>query len=62
MDKSKTFILFIFGMFEDYEDVMRRIGSAEKAELLLQWKAKVPFREGLQKTCEWHQKTNSLSQ
>jgi hypothetical protein len=21
MDKSKTFILFIFGMFEDYEDV-----------------------------------------
>jgi UDP-glucose 4-epimerase len=44
--------------FEDYEDVMRRVGSAEKAELLLHWKAKVTFEEGLQKTWEWHQKQN----
>lgn len=44
--------------FEDYEDVMRRVGSAEKAELLLKWKAKVPFQEGLQKTWEWYQKQN----
>jgi nucleoside-diphosphate-sugar epimerase len=35
---------------------MRRVGSAEKAEILLQWKAKVPFQEGLQKTWEWYQK------
>ncbi len=44
--------------FEDYEDVMRRVGSAEKAEILLHWKAKVTFEEGLQKTWEWHQKQN----
>ena len=44
--------------FEDYEDVMRRVGSSEKAEILLHWKAKVTFEEGLQKTWEWHQKQN----
>jgi UDP-glucose 4-epimerase len=48
--------LLPYANFEDYEDVMRRVGSAEKAELLLHWKAKVPFQEGLQKTWEWHQK------
>lgn len=50
--------LLPYANFEDYEDVMRRVGSAEKAELLLNWKAKVPFQEGLQKTWEWHQKQN----
>ena len=48
--------LLPYANFEDYEDVMRRVGSAEKAELLLHWKAKVPFQEGLQKTWEWHQR------
>jgi UDP-glucose 4-epimerase len=48
--------LLPYANFEDYEDVMRRVGSAEKAELLLHWKAKVTFEEGLQKTWEWHQK------
>jgi len=50
--------LLPYSNFEDYEDVMRRVGSAEKAEILLHWKAKVPFQEGLQKTWEWHQKQN----
>jgi UDP-glucose 4-epimerase len=48
--------LLPYANFEDYEDVMRRVGSAEKAELLLHWKAKVTFEEGLQKTWEWNQK------
>jgi UDP-glucose 4-epimerase len=48
--------LLPYANFEDYEDVMRRVGSAEKAELLLHWKAKVTFEEGLQKTWEWQQK------
>jgi UDP-glucose 4-epimerase len=55
-DDSPKIELLPYANFEDYEDVMRRVGSAEKAEILLHWKAKVPFQEGLQKTWEWHQK------
>jgi UDP-glucose 4-epimerase len=48
--------LLPYANFEDYEDVMRRVGSAEKAEMLLNWKAKISFQEGLEKTWDWHQK------
>jgi UDP-glucose 4-epimerase len=57
-DGSPNIELLPYANFEDYEDVMRRVGSAEKAEQLLHWKAKVTFEEGLQKTWEWHQKQN----
>jgi UDP-glucose 4-epimerase len=42
-----------YASFGQYEDVMRRVGSAEKAFLHLNWKADTTLREGLKHTIEW---------
>ena len=38
---------------DKYEDIIRRIPSAEKAERLLAWRATVQLREGIERTVEW---------
>lgn len=55
-DDSPKIELLPYTNFENYEDVMRRVGSAEKAKILLNWEAKTSFPEGLEKTWDWHQK------
>ena len=47
-----------YAQFGEYEDVMRRVGSAEKAATLLNWSAQTTFSAGLQATLEW-QKSQS---
>jgi UDP-glucose 4-epimerase len=47
-----------YAQFGEYEDVMRRVGSAEKAATLLNWSAQTTFSAGLQATIEW-QKSQS---
>ena len=42
-----------YASFGQYEDVMRRVGSAEKAFLHLNWKAETTLREGLERTIDW---------
>lgn len=39
--------------FGKYEDVMRRVGSAEKAKTHLNWEAKISLQEGLKRTIHW---------
>ncbi|OGT39849.1 MAG: epimerase [Gammaproteobacteria bacterium RIFCSPHIGHO2_12_FULL_36_30] len=38
---------------EMYEDIPRRVPNAEKAETLLNWKAKIKLKEGVEKTIRW---------
>jgi UDP-glucose 4-epimerase len=42
-----------YASFGQYEDVMRRVGSAEKAFNHLGWKAETTLREGLKRTIDW---------
>lgn len=48
--------LFIpYSDFGNYEEVTRRVGTAEKAERLLAWKSKTSLDEGLLQTYRWIQ-------
>ncbi len=52
-DESLNIEWIPYETFGKYEDVMRRVGSAEKAKKHLNWEAKVDLREGLKRTIEW---------
>lgn len=45
--------------FGKYEDVMRRVGSAEKAKTHLKWEAKVDLHEGLKRTIDWMKQSDN---
>jgi len=42
-----------YASFGDYEDVMRRVGNAEKALKKLGWKTETSLQEGLELTYQW---------
>jgi dTDP-glucose 4,6-dehydratase len=39
--------------------VRRHIGSTEKAERLLGWRARTPFEEGLARTVQWYRENEA---
>jgi dTDP-glucose 4,6-dehydratase len=39
--------------------VRRHIGSTEKAERLLGWRARTPFEEGLHRTVQWYRENEA---
>ena len=52
-DESLNVEWISYETFGKYEDVMRRVGSAEKAKTHLKWEAKVDLHEGLKRTIDW---------
>ena len=46
--------LIPYSQFGEYEDVMRRVGSSEKATQLLSWKTNIRLDEGIERTWNWY--------
>jgi UDP-glucose 4-epimerase len=52
-NKSLEYDLIEYASFGKYDEVMRRVGSPDKAKRLLNWEAKTDLKTGLIKTIEW---------
>jgi UDP-glucose 4-epimerase len=58
-DESLNVEWIPYETFGKYEDVMRRVGSADKAKKHLNWEAKVELREGLKRTIDWMKQSDN---